>query len=250
LTDSDIFIMNVDDCVAGSCSPVNITDDASQIDDDPDWSPDGTRIVFTSHSVLDTGAGNHFKTAEIWSMNPDGSGRIRLTFNDEEERAPAWSPDGTKIAFSCRALWLNSGTDFEICLMDADGSNVTALTDNTTSELTVNWTPDGSKLVFHQGNVGGSGFSQLFMMNVDGTDVQQLTYTSLNLFANPGNLRVNHDAANVSSAKSAAPPSLGTTAQGAFRFEWLRTLMRLPATPGCWYSRRAPLVRHIFGRGC
>ena len=57
-------------------------------------------------------------------MNPDGSGRKQLTFNNEEERAPSWSPDGTKILYMCRALWLNSGTDFELCVMDADGSNL------------------------------------------------------------------------------------------------------------------------------
>jgi len=35
----------------------------------------------------------------IWVMNPDGTGQVRLTTNNSSEGAPAWSPDGTKIAF-------------------------------------------------------------------------------------------------------------------------------------------------------
>ena len=186
LSDNDIFILNIDDCLAGACSPSNITNDPSQIDDDPDWSPDGSRIAFTSHSVLDTGQDS--ETAEIWTMNPDGSNRMQLTFNNEEERGPSWSPDGKKILYMCRALWLNSGTDFELCVMDADGSNLQVLTNNLTPDLTANWTPDGSKIIFHR-TIGG--FNQLFVINADGTDVQQLTGSAGHtLFANPGYLRV------------------------------------------------------------
>ena len=98
LSDNDIFILNIDDCLAGACSALNITNDPLQIDDDPDWSPDGSRIAFTSHSVLDTGQDS--ETAEIWTMNPDGSGRMQLTFNNEEERAPPGRPMGRR-SFTC-----------------------------------------------------------------------------------------------------------------------------------------------------
>src|SRR4051812_13566659 len=60
---------------------------------DPEWSPDGTRIAFTDH------VGGYGRT-EIATMNPDGSGKTRLTFAlDEGGWAfdPSWSPDGTRI---------------------------------------------------------------------------------------------------------------------------------------------------------
>jgi Tol biopolymer transport system component len=42
-----------------------------------------------------------------------------LPFNAEEERAPSWSPDGTRIAFMCRIG--GGAADFEICVMSALG---------------------------------------------------------------------------------------------------------------------------------
>jgi hypothetical protein len=96
--------------------------------------------------------------------------------------------DASIAQIMCRALWLNSGTDFELCVMDADGGNLQVLTNNTTPDLTPNWTPDGSKIIFHR-SIGG--FNQLHIMNADGTDVEQLTATvGHNLFANPGSVRV------------------------------------------------------------
>lgn len=50
----------------------------------------------------------------------------------EEERAPAWLPDGRRIVFSCR----RGGLDFEICVMNADGTGQVQLTDNDVPDLT------------------------------------------------------------------------------------------------------------------
>jgi TolB protein len=183
--DSDIFVANVDDVLAGVAGPRNLTNSPAAIDDDADWSPDGERIAFTSHDVND----NHMNsvTAEIYVMNADGSGGppVRLTNNVEEERAPAWSPDGSRIAFMCR----RGGSDFEICVMNADGTDQVQLTDNTVLDATVSWSPDGGQLAFSR--MVAAGRQQVFRMNVDGTGETQLTSEAgTNLLARWGQLRV------------------------------------------------------------
>jgi Tol biopolymer transport system component len=184
-TDSDIFVANVDDLLTGTAVPSNITNSETLIDDDPDWSPGGQRIVYTAHPVTDDPIRSN--QAEIYVLSVDGTGTpTALTGNNEEERGPSWAPDGTRIVYACR---IGGGTsDFEICVMNADGSNVVQLTDNSVPELTPTFSPDGQRIVFHR-PVGGR--FQLFTTNADGTDVVQLTNTAgLNLLANWGELRV------------------------------------------------------------
>jgi len=183
-SDSDIFVANVDDLLAGVVGPMNLTNNPEAIDDDAAWSPDGRRIVFTSHPVTDDPQRSNL--AEVYVINVDGTGLTRLTFNAEEERAPSWSPDGSRIVYMCR---IGGGTaDFEICTMNADGSDRRQLTDNTVFDGTGPFSPDGQQIVFQR---PVAGRQQLWLMNADGTGQTQLTNTpGLNLFANWGVVRV------------------------------------------------------------
>jgi TolB protein len=195
-TDSDLFVANVDELAAAqdvltkTQLATNITNTPDQIEDDADWSaspttaPGGQSIVFTSHPVTDNRVLSN--QAEIYVMNPDGSGRTRLTFNDEEERGPSWSPDGTLILFSGR---IGGGSnDFEICVMNADGTDFQQLTNNSVPDLTASWSPDGTQIAFHR-LVSGQGL-QMFTMKADGTEVTQVTSPpGLNLLAQWGEVR-------------------------------------------------------------
>ena len=82
-------------------------------------------------------------------MNADGSGVSRLTNDANIEFAPAWSPDGTKIAFERQYDTQQPLSD--IWVMNAsDGTSQVNLTANSASpfEFNPDWSPDGTKIVF------------------------------------------------------------------------------------------------------
>jgi TolB protein len=87
-------------------------------DAEPSWSPDGTRIAFTSRRD-----GNF----EVYVMNADGSGQTNITNNPANDSGPEWSPDGTRIAFSSRRDGNRDG-NYEVYVMDADGTDQTRVT--------------------------------------------------------------------------------------------------------------------------
>jgi TolB protein len=206
--DSDIFVANADDLMSGVAIPTNITNSPEMIEEDADWSPDGTKIVFTRDPVSDgvpSNPGIDYPAKEIYVMNADGTGLTRLTFDSYEERAPAWSPDGEHIVFMARigTRGANIGQKFEICIMNADGTNLVRLTDNALFDATPTWSPDGQKIVFHRTNppieiwtvdadtiCDGTGTCTCSANLVGGSCETQLTTGSLNLLPHAGQLRV------------------------------------------------------------
>jgi TolB protein len=212
--DSDIFVLNaralLDDEDAGDdvdgnddLSPKNITNTKDFIEDDPDWSPDGKKIAFTRHPV----EGPHLEplTAEMHVLDLKTGTREQLTANDEEERAPAWSPDGGRIAYMCRkGLPLNPQTlrptTFEICVMDLENRDpsgfpvATRLTSNSAFDAGPHWSPDGKKIVF--GRTEAPGLQQLWVMDLENLDplgfpvATQITFgPDTKLFGNWGGIR-------------------------------------------------------------
>ena len=139
--------------------------DARAIHRDPVFSRDGKTILFYSSR-----AGGVF---DLWTVRPDGEGLANLTRTpDVHELAPAWSPDGKRIAcyeVPDRVEVLVGS----IVVMDADASNrrrVAAVqgapgVDYRDARLT--WTPDGSALVF--ASYGTSRSGQLLRVPADGS---------------------------------------------------------------------------------
>ena len=117
------------------------------------------KILFTSQR---TGSG------DIYAMNPDGSGVTRLTDHSAVDEEPAWSPDGTQIAFASRRTTLAQ----DVYVMNADGSNVRRLTTANGDDTAPAWSPDGSKIVFRSTRDGNF---EIYSMNADGTGQTRLT---------------------------------------------------------------------------
>lgn len=107
---------------------------------------------------------------EIFQVNPDGSGETLLTDNGFRDGSPAFSPDGSRIAFeSQRDNVLGQPANTEIYVGDNDGDltgpDVKRLTFNTgrlsnstlsgiaATDFSPSWSPDGTQIVFHSGRV-------------------------------------------------------------------------------------------------
>jgi Tol biopolymer transport system component len=187
--DSDIFVLNIDDCrkaieLSGvdDCRKTpgehvkNITNSVGEVDDDPNWLPDGTKIVYTRHPEAQNVEDNVFAPqAEIWVMrvNPDGTpvqdgtaNPLPLTHTgDLEERGPIWSRDGTRIAFAGRRF----GERLEAWVMNADGTNKVQLTKNTDFDGPVGWSPDGKQILVQSGPGTATLQLYLFTLDSDGT---------------------------------------------------------------------------------
>ncbi len=80
---------------------------------------------------------------EIYLVNPDGSGEVRLTDHSATDREPTWSPDGKRIAFAT-----NRDGNFESYVMNVDGSNMARVTQDPARDWGPEWSPEGSKIAF------------------------------------------------------------------------------------------------------
>jgi TolB protein len=107
---------------------------------------------------------------EIYAMEPDGSGRVRLTNNAATDTFPAWSPDGQRIAFQS----FRDGHS-QIYVMNADGSGQVNLSNNVASDAQPVWSPDGQRIAFTSGRDGNA---EVYVMNADGSGQSNLTHNA------------------------------------------------------------------------
>ena len=131
----------------------------------PHLSPDGSRIVFQS---------NRSGNAQIWLMNKDGSGVVKLTdVPGEGAETPVWSPDGRLIAY---ATYIGEDNN-DVFVMKADGSEQTRVTSGPGYDGHPHWSADGGRIVFNsdrdtpdQSAPWNQRWHDIWSVRVDGSD--------------------------------------------------------------------------------
>ena len=130
----------------------------------PTWSPDGTEIAFAVHEGIGT----------LHLMDADGGNLTVLKKDYTSSTRPAWSPDGKRIAYGgtliIRIFDVRTGKEeaVRVPVHRLSGSRI----------HDVAWSPDGHQLAFAAKIIDQAGNSQardVYIMNVDGTGLQQLT---------------------------------------------------------------------------
>jgi Tol biopolymer transport system component len=135
------------------------------------WTDERARPVATAATATNgkiafaTGVGGQW---QIVTVNGDGTAMTPLTDLPTNQFHPAWSPDGSRIAFDAQS----DVGEMQIRVMDADGSNLQVLTEGPGWNYLPAWSPDAARIAFVSNRDGNN---EIYVMNADGSGQERLT---------------------------------------------------------------------------
>ena len=138
-----LLVLGIPLDAAAQRRPVTIDDQFRFMDvGSPEISPDGEWILYT---LTTTDVAADRRNSDIWKVKWDGSDRTQLTFSNENETAPRWSPDGKYISFLSSRPGPARGT--QVWVLDRSGGEARQLTQLRGGLTSYDWSPDSKRLV-------------------------------------------------------------------------------------------------------
>ena len=130
------------------------------------WSGDGEQLVFSDERLGD----NSRFLYDLYTIDAEGENIDQLT-DDGRSTDPAWSPDGSQIAFTSYG-GETSFRERDIYVMDSDGTDRAALVVDDKTQDHPTWSPDGSEIAYT--NYGRRRGCQLWAVDVENQGVRQI----------------------------------------------------------------------------
>jgi serine/threonine protein kinase/Tol biopolymer transport system component len=166
---NQIYLMNTDG--SNVVRITNMPEGACQ----PDWSPDGMRLVFISPCSRNL---DRYSGSGLFIINVDGTGLVPLPTVPGGDFDPSWSPDGKMIAFTSLR---NSGRE-RIYVINLEDNTVKRLSEQYSRDKQPEWSPDGTKIAFVSQR---DGPSQIWTMYPDGTEQKPFSQSGSKIDTHP-----------------------------------------------------------------